>query len=68
MTSTTTPHRVGPCPEWAFSLSKKTAYVIDDGQTYGQGIGRAWALHFGKIGGKVVSANGGSESYGTEGH
>ena len=49
--------------EWAFSLGKKTAFVIDDGQTYGQGIGRAWAQHFGKIGGKVVSANGGSESY-----
>ncbi len=49
--------------EWAFSLGKKTAFVIDDGQTYGQGIGRAWAQHFGKIGGKVVSANAGSESY-----
>jgi len=49
--------------EWAFSLGKKTAFVVDDGQTYGQGIGRAWAQHFGKIGGKVVSANGGSESY-----
>jgi branched-chain amino acid transport system substrate-binding protein len=49
--------------EWAFSIGKKTAYVIDDGQTYGQGIGRAWAQHFGKIGGKVVSANGGPEDY-----
>jgi branched-chain amino acid transport system substrate-binding protein len=49
--------------EWAYSLGKKTAFVIDDGQTYGQGIGRAWAQHFGKIGGKVVSANAGSESY-----
>jgi branched-chain amino acid transport system substrate-binding protein len=49
--------------EWAYSLGKKTAFVVDDGQTYGQGIGRAWAQHFGKIGGKVVSANGGSESY-----
>ena len=45
------------------SLGIKTAYVLDDGQTYGQGIGRAWAQHFGKIGGKVVSANGTSESY-----
>ena len=53
----------GASSEWAFSLGKKTAFVVDDGQTYGQGIGRAWALHFGKIGGKVVSANGGSESY-----
>ena len=49
--------------EWAFSLGKKTAFVVDDGQTYGQGIGRAWAQHFGKIGGKVVSANAGSETY-----
>ena len=49
--------------EWAFSIGKKTAYVLDDGQTYGQGIGRSWAQHFGKIGGKVVSANGSSESY-----
>ncbi|MFI5262438.1 MAG: branched-chain amino acid ABC transporter substrate-binding protein [Candidatus Limnocylindrales bacterium] len=53
----------GASAEWAYSQGKKTAYVIDDGQTYGQGIGRAWALHFGKIGGKVVSANGSSESY-----
>lgn len=53
----------GASSEWAFSLPKKTAFVLDDGQTYGQGIGRAWAQHFGKIGGKVVSANGGSETY-----
>lgn len=53
----------GASSEWAYSLGKKTAFVVDDGQTYGQGIGRAWALHFGTIGGKVVSANGGSESY-----
>ncbi len=49
--------------EWALSLGFKKAYVIDDGQTYGQGIGRAWAQHFGKVGGTVVSANGSSESY-----
>jgi branched-chain amino acid transport system substrate-binding protein len=53
----------GASSEWAFSLGKKTAFVLDDGQTYGQGIGRAWAQHFGKIGGKVVSANAGSETY-----
>jgi branched-chain amino acid transport system substrate-binding protein len=53
----------GASSEWALSLGFKKAYVIDDGQTYGQGIGRAWALHFGKIGGTVVSANGSSESY-----
>jgi len=53
----------GASSEWAFSVGKKTAFVIDDGQTYGSGIGRAWAQHFGKIGGKVVSANGSSESY-----
>jgi branched-chain amino acid transport system substrate-binding protein len=53
----------GASSEWALSLGYKKAYVIDDGQTYGQGIGRAWALHFGKIGGTVVSSNGSSESY-----
>jgi len=49
--------------EWAYSLGFKKAYVVDDGQTYGSGIGRAWAQHFGKIGGTVVSPNGQSESY-----
>ncbi len=49
--------------EWAYSLGLKKAYVLDDGQTYGQGIGKAWAQHFGKIGGTVVSTNGGSETY-----
>src|SRR3954447_3075251 len=53
----------GASSEWALSLGFKKAYVIDDGQTYGQGIGRAWAIHFGKIGGQVLSANGSSESY-----
>jgi branched-chain amino acid transport system substrate-binding protein len=53
----------GASSEWAFSLGFKKAYVIDDGQTYGSGIGRAWAKHFGSIGGTVVSPNGGSESY-----
>jgi branched-chain amino acid transport system substrate-binding protein len=50
----------GASSEWAQSLGFKKAYVIDDGQTYGQGIGRAWAQHFAKIGGTVVSANGSS--------
>jgi branched-chain amino acid transport system substrate-binding protein len=53
----------GASSEWAFSLGFKKAYVIDDSQTYGQGIGKAWAQHFGKIGGTVVSPNGQSESY-----
>lgn len=53
----------GASSEWALSLGFKKAYVIDDGQTYGQGIGRAWAQHFGKVGGTVASANGSSESY-----
>jgi branched-chain amino acid transport system substrate-binding protein len=53
----------GASAEWALANGSKTAYVIDDGQTYGQGIGRAWALHFGQVGGKVASANGSSESY-----
>ena len=43
----------GASSEWIQSLGFKKAYVIDDGQTYGQGIGRAWAQHFGKIGGTV---------------
>ena len=54
--------------EWAYSQGKKKAYVIDDGQTYGQGIGRAWAQHFGKIGGKVVSPNGSLRELRPEGH
>ena len=53
----------GASSEWAFTMGFKKAYVVDDGQTYGSGIGRAWAQHFGKIGGTVVSPNGGSESY-----
>lgn len=53
----------GASAEWAQSLGFKKAYVIDDGQTYGSGIGRAWAKHFGAIGGTVVSPNGTSESY-----
>jgi branched-chain amino acid transport system substrate-binding protein len=56
-------HQGGASSEWALSLGFKKAYVVDDGQTYGQGIGRAWALHFGQIGGQVLSANGSSESY-----
>jgi branched-chain amino acid transport system substrate-binding protein len=56
-------HQGGASSEWALSKGFKKAYVVDDGQTYGQGIGRAWALHFGQIGGSVVSANGSSESY-----
>src|SRR6478672_9299308 len=56
-------HQGGASSEWALSLGFKKAYVVDDGQTYGQGIGRAWALHFGQIGGTVVSSNGSSESY-----
>ena len=55
--------RAAPRPNGPQSLGFKKAYVIDDGQTYGQGIGRAWALHFGQIGGTVVSSNGSSESY-----
>ena len=56
-------HQGGASSEWALSKGFKKAYVVDDGQTYGQGIGRAWALHFGQIGGTVVSSNGSSESY-----
>ena len=52
-----------PSSEWALSLGTIKAYVLDDGQIYGQGIGRAWAQNFGKIGGTVLSPNGASESY-----
>jgi branched-chain amino acid transport system substrate-binding protein len=53
----------GASSEWAYSLNFKKAYVIDDGQTYGNGIGKAWAKHFAKVGGTVVSPNGATESY-----
>jgi len=53
----------GASSEWILSLGAKKAYVIDDGQTYGSGIGRAWAKHFGDIGGTVVSPNKTTESY-----
>src|ERR1044072_4314399 len=59
-------HQGGASSEWALSKGFKKAYVVDDGQTYGQGIGRAWALHFGQIGGTVVSSNGSSQSHDTK--
>ena len=53
----------GAAAEWAQSLGATKAYVLDDGQTYGQGLARSFALHFGKIGGQVLSASGSSEPY-----
>jgi branched-chain amino acid transport system substrate-binding protein len=49
--------------EWAKSLGKTKAYVLDDSQVYGQGLARSWALGFVKVGGTVVSAGGTSESF-----
>jgi branched-chain amino acid transport system substrate-binding protein len=49
--------------EWAKSLGKTKAYVLDDSQVYGQGLARSFALGFAKTGGTVLSANGTSESF-----
>jgi branched-chain amino acid transport system substrate-binding protein len=49
--------------EWAKSLGKTKAYVLDDSQVYGQGLARSFALGFAKAGGTVLSANGTSESF-----
>ena len=42
--------------EWAKSRSARRRTSSTTARPTAQGIGRAWALHFGKIGGKVVSA------------
>src|SRR6266550_2924998 len=49
--------------EWAKSMGKTKAYVLDDTQVYGHGLAVSWALHAAKIGMTVVSANGGSEGF-----
>jgi branched-chain amino acid transport system substrate-binding protein len=49
--------------EWAKTLGKTKAYVLDDSQVYGQGLARSFALGFVKVGGTVLSANGTSESF-----
>ena len=49
--------------EWAKSLGKTKAWVLDDTQTYGHGLAAAWALHANSIGIEVVSANGQSEGF-----
>jgi branched-chain amino acid transport system substrate-binding protein len=49
--------------EWAKTLGKTKAYVLDDSQVYGQGLARSFALGFLKVGGTVISANGTSESF-----
>jgi branched-chain amino acid transport system substrate-binding protein len=49
--------------EWAKSLGKTKAYVLDDTQTYGHGLAAAWAIHATKIGLTVVSANGQTEGF-----
>src|SRR6476660_5236644 len=49
--------------QWAKSLGKTKAYVLDDSQVYGQGLARSFAIGFAKTGGTVLSANGTSESF-----
>ena len=49
--------------EWAKSMGKTKAYVLDDTQTYGHGLAASWALHANKIGIEVVSPNKTSEGF-----
>ncbi|HEX4898535.1 MAG TPA: branched-chain amino acid ABC transporter substrate-binding protein [Candidatus Limnocylindrales bacterium] len=49
--------------EWAKSLGKTKAYVLDDTQTYGHGLAAAWAIHANKIGIEVVSPNKTTEGF-----
>ncbi|MGZ5372619.1 MAG: branched-chain amino acid ABC transporter substrate-binding protein [Aeromicrobium sp.] len=49
--------------EWAKSMGKKKAYVLDDTQTYGHGLAASWAIHANKIGIEVLSANKTTEGF-----
>ena len=49
--------------EWAKSLGKTKAYVLDDTQVYGAGLAKSWALHANDIGIEVVSPNKTSEGF-----
>jgi branched-chain amino acid transport system substrate-binding protein len=49
--------------EWAKSMGKTKAYVLDDTQTYGHGLAAAWAIHANKIGIEVVSPNKTTEGF-----
>jgi branched-chain amino acid transport system substrate-binding protein len=49
--------------EWAKSLGKTKAYVLDDTQTYGHGLAASWAIHANKIGIEVVSPNKTTEGF-----
>jgi branched-chain amino acid transport system substrate-binding protein len=53
----------GAGAEWAKSMGKTKAYVLDDTQTYGHGLAASWALHANKIGIEVVSPNKTSEGF-----
>jgi branched-chain amino acid transport system substrate-binding protein len=53
----------GAGAEWAKSLGKTKAYVLDDTQVYGAGLAKAWALHANDIGIEVVSPNKTSEGF-----
>jgi len=49
--------------EWAKSMGKTKAYVLDDTQTYGHGLAASWAIHANKIGIEVVSPNKTTEGF-----
>jgi len=53
----------GAGAEWAKSLGKTKAYVLDDTQVYGAGLAKSWALHANEIGIEVVSPNKTSEGF-----
>jgi branched-chain amino acid transport system substrate-binding protein len=53
----------GAGAEWAKSLGKTKAYVLDDTQVYGAGLAKSWALHANEIGITVVSPNKTSEGF-----
>jgi branched-chain amino acid transport system substrate-binding protein len=49
--------------EWAKSMGKTKAYVLDDTQTYGHGLAASWAIHANKIGIEVISPNKTTEGF-----
>jgi branched-chain amino acid transport system substrate-binding protein len=49
--------------EWAKSMGKTKAYVLDDTQTYGHGLAASWAIHANAIGIEVVSPNKTTEGF-----
>lgn len=49
--------------EWAKSMGKTKAFVLDDTQVYGHGLAVSWAIHAKNIGMTVVSDNGTTEAF-----